>query len=83
MATIVLSAVGAAVGGSIGGTVAGLSTAVIGRAVGATIGRVIDQKLLGQGSDVVETGMVDGLRISCVGVGDALAQVFGCMRRGG
>ena len=83
MATIVLSAVGAAVGGSIGGTVAGLSTAVIGRAVGATIGRVIDQKLLGQGSDVVETGKVDRFRISSVGEGEALAQVYGRMRLGG
>lgn len=83
MATIVLSAVGAAVGGSLGGTVAGLSTAVIGRAVGATIGRVIDQKLLGQGSDVVETGKVDRFRISSVGEGEALAQVYGRMRLGG
>ncbi|WP_300014779.1 glycoside hydrolase TIM-barrel-like domain-containing protein [uncultured Roseobacter sp.] len=83
MATLVLSTVGAAVGGSIGGTVAGLSTAVIGRAVGATIGRVIDQKLLGQGSDVVETGKVDRFRISSVGEGEALAQVYGRMRLGG
>ncbi|MDW3221778.1 MAG: glycoside hydrolase TIM-barrel-like domain-containing protein [Paracoccaceae bacterium] len=83
MATIVLSAVGAAVGGSIGGTVAGLSTAVIGRAVGATIGKVIDQKLLGQGSEVVETGRVDRFRISSVGEGEALAQVYGRMRLGG
>ncbi|WP_299830515.1 glycoside hydrolase TIM-barrel-like domain-containing protein [uncultured Roseobacter sp.] len=83
MATLVLSTVGAAVGGSIGGTVAGLSAAVIGRAVGATIGRVIDQKLLGQGSDVVETGKVDRFRISSVGEGEALAQVYGRMRLGG
>nr|WP_187429197.1 glycoside hydrolase TIM-barrel-like domain-containing protein [Roseobacter litoralis]MBC6964774.1 hypothetical protein [Roseobacter litoralis] len=83
MATIVLSAVGAAVGGSIGGTVAGLSTAVIGRAVGATIGKVIDQKLLGQGSEVVETGRVDRFRISSVGEGEALAQIYGRMRLGG
>ena len=60
MATILLSAAGAAIGGSVGGTLAGLSSAVIGRAVGATLGRVIDQRLLGQGSDVVETGRVDG-----------------------
>ncbi|MEP2641696.1 glycoside hydrolase TIM-barrel-like domain-containing protein [Roseobacter sp.] len=83
MATIVLSAVGAAVGGSLGGTVAGLSTAVIGRAVGATLGRVIDQKLLGGGSEAVETGRVDRFRISSVGEGEALAQVYGRMRLGG
>lgn len=83
MATIVLSAVGAAVGGSIGGTVAGLSTAVIGRAVGATIGRVIDQSLLGQGSEAVETGRVDRFRLSSVGEGEPLAQAYGRMRLGG
>ncbi|MCV3271127.1 baseplate multidomain protein megatron [Roseobacter sinensis] len=83
MATLVLSAVGAAAGGAIGGSVAGLSTAVIGRAVGATIGRVIDQKLLGEGSEVVETGKVDRFRISSVGEGEALAQVYGRMRLGG
>ena len=59
MATILLSAAGAAIGGGIGGTVAGLSTAVIGRAVGATVGRVIDQRLMGQGSQTVETGRVE------------------------
>ncbi|WP_299962057.1 glycoside hydrolase TIM-barrel-like domain-containing protein [uncultured Roseobacter sp.] len=83
MATIVLSAAGAAAGGAIGGSFAGLSTAVIGRAVGATIGRVIDQKLMGQGSEVVETGKVDRFRISSVGEGEALAQVYGRMRLGG
>ncbi|MEM6887150.1 MAG: glycoside hydrolase TIM-barrel-like domain-containing protein [Pseudomonadota bacterium] len=80
MATIVLSSVGAAVGSSIGGTVAGLSTAVIGRAVGATIGRVIDQNLLGQGSEVVETGKVDRFRLSSVGEGEPLAQIYGRTR---
>ena len=59
MATIVLSAAGSALGSAIGGSVAGLSTAVIGRAVGATVGRLIDQKLMGQGSRTVETGRVD------------------------
>ena len=56
MATILLSAAGAAIGGSVGGTVAGLSSAVIGRAVGATLGRTIDERLMGQGSEAVETG---------------------------
>ncbi|MBW4708544.1 glycoside hydrolase TIM-barrel-like domain-containing protein [Roseobacter sp. YSTF-M11] len=83
MATIVLSAVGAAVGGSIGGSVAGLSTAVIGRAVGATVGKMIDQRLLGQGSDVVTTGQVDRFRISSVGEGEVISQVYGRMRLGG
>ncbi|MFY8146659.1 MAG: hypothetical protein ACOVME_08690, partial [Rhodobacter sp.] len=63
MATIVLSAVGAAIGGSFGGTVLGLSGAVIGRAVGATLGRVIDQRLMGSGSSVVEVGRVERIRV--------------------
>ena len=59
MATIVLSAVGMMAGNALGGSILGLSTAVIGRAVGATIGRVIDQKIMGRGAEVVETGQVD------------------------
>ncbi len=83
MATLVLSAAGSAVGGAIGGSVAGLSTAVIGRAVGATIGRVLDQKLMGTGSRTVETGKVDRFRLSNVGEGEPVAQVYGQMRTGG
>lgn len=83
MATILLSAVGAAIGGSIGGTVAGLSTVAIGRAVGATLGQVIDQRLLGQGSESVETGRVDRFRLTQSGDGNPIAQVFGRVRVGG
>ena len=83
MATVLLSAAGAAIGGSIGGTFAGLSYGVIGRAVGATLGKVIDQRLMGQGSDVVETGRVDKFRLTNAGEGDAIAQVYGRMRMGG
>lgn len=83
MATILLSAAGAAVGGSIGGTVAGLSTAVIGRAVGATLGQVIDQRLLGTGSEPVETGKVDRFRLSEAGDGAPVAQIYGRIRVGG
>lgn len=83
MATLVLSSVGAAVGASIGGSFAGLSTAVIGRAVGATIGRVIDQKLLGQGSEAVETGKVERFRLSSVGEGVPLSYIYGRTRLSG
>ena len=83
MATIVLSAAGAAVGGSIGGTLAGLSSVAIGRAVGATLGKVIDQRLMGQGSDAVETGRVDRFRLTSASEGDPVAQVYGRMRVGG
>ena len=83
MATILLSAAGAAIGGSVGGTLAGLSSAVIGRAVGATLGRVIDQRLLGQGSDVVETGRVDRFRLTSAGEGEPIVQLYGRMRLGG
>ncbi|WP_172295811.1 glycoside hydrolase/phage tail family protein [Pseudoruegeria sp. HB172150] len=77
MATIVLSAVGFAAGQAVGGSVLGLSSAVIGRAIGATIGRVIDQKLLGQGSDPVEHGKVDRFRLSGASEGALVAQMHG------
>ncbi len=83
MATILLSAAGAAIGGSIGGTLAGLSSVAIGRAVGATLGQAIDQRLLGQGSEPVETGRVDRFRLTGTGDGEPVAQVFGRMRVGG
>ena len=83
MATILLSAAGAAVGGAVGGSVLGLSSVVIGRFAGAVIGRSIDQRLLGQGSEVVETGRVSRLRLTGAGEGDAISQVYGRMRVGG
>jgi len=83
MATIVLSAVGMAVGGSVGGSVLGLSSAVIGRAAGATLGQVIDQRLLGSGSNAVETGRIDRFRLTGASEGAAVPRVFGRMRVGG
>ena len=83
MATILLSAAGAAVGGSIGGTLMGLSMVAVGRFAGAAMGRVIDQRLMGQGSEVVETGRIDRFRLTGSGEGDAIGQVFGRMRIGG
>jgi len=80
MATILLSAVGASIGASFGGTVLGLSTAVIGRAVGASLGRVIDQRVLGQGAQAVETGRIDRLRLQAAGEGTAIARIWGQMR---
>ncbi len=83
MATIVLSAAGAAIGSTFGGTFLGLSGAVIGRAVGATLGRVIDQRLMGQGSQVVETGRVERFRMTGASEGTPIGQVYGRMRVGG
>lgn len=83
MATIVLSAAGAAVGGSIGGTLAGLSSVAVGRAVGATLGRLVDQRLLGQGGQAVETGKVDRFRLTGSGEGAAVPQLYGRMRLAG
>ncbi len=83
MATILLSAAGAAIGGSLGGTVLGLSMAAAGRFAGGVIGRSIDQRLLGQGSDVVESGRAARLRLTGAGEGDAIAQVYGRMRISG
>ncbi|MBC7165340.1 MAG: glycoside hydrolase/phage tail family protein [Roseovarius sp.] len=83
MATILLSAAGAAVGGAVGGSALGLSSVAIGRFAGALVGRSIDQRLLGQGSGVVETGRVSRLRLTGAGEGDAIPQVYGRMRVGG
>jgi len=83
MATIVLSAAGMAIGGSVGGSVLGLSSAVIGRAVGATLGQALDQRLLGSGSDPVETGRVDRFRLTGASEGGPMAQVYGRMRVSG
>ncbi|UXX81645.1 baseplate multidomain protein megatron [Roseovarius pelagicus] len=83
MATILLSAAGAAIGGSVGGSVLGLSMAAVGRFAGGVIGRSIDQRLLGSGSDVVESGRANRLRLTGSGEGDAVAQVYGRMRVAG
>lgn len=83
MATILLGAAGAAIGGAFGGSALGLSSVVLGRALGATIGRVIDQSLLGSGSEVVETGKVDRLRVLGASEGAAVPTVHGRMRVSG
>ncbi|MEL6953300.1 MAG: glycoside hydrolase TIM-barrel-like domain-containing protein [Pseudomonadota bacterium] len=80
MATLVLSAAGAALGGTIQGSFLGLTGPVIGRAIGATVGRVIDQRLLAQGSEPVETGKIDRYRLSGVGEGTPIAKLHGRMR---
>ncbi|MBY6161030.1 glycoside hydrolase/phage tail family protein [Mameliella alba] len=83
MATILLSAAGAAIGSSIGGSVLGLSMTAVGRFIGASIGRTLDQRLLGAGSEAVETGKIDRFRLTGAGEGAPVAQVFGRMRVGG
>ncbi|MFQ1700672.1 glycoside hydrolase/phage tail family protein [Loktanella agnita] len=83
MATIVLSAAGAALGGAVGGSVLGLSMAVIGRAAGAAIGRHIDQQLFGAGSEPVESGRVDRIRLTASSEGADIQQVYGRMRVAG
>ncbi|MEP3345260.1 MAG: glycoside hydrolase/phage tail family protein [Litoreibacter sp.] len=83
MATILLSAAGAAAGGFLGGGAFGLSSVVIGRAIGATIGRAIDQRLLGGGSETVETGRLDRMRVMGANEGGAIARTYGRMRVSG
>ncbi|BAQ69896.1 hypothetical protein NHU_02749 [Rhodovulum sulfidophilum] len=83
MATIVLSAAGAAAGSALGGSVLGLSSAVLGRAVGATLGRVIDQQLLGSGSQAVETGKVERFRLTGASEGAAVGRLWGRSRVAG
>ncbi|HBZ43115.1 MAG TPA: host specificity protein [Maritimibacter sp.] len=83
MATLVLAGAGAAIGSSIGGSVLGLSSVVIGQAVGAMVGRAIDNRLMGDGAEAVETGKVDRLRINGVSEGAPVGLVFGRFRTGG
>ena len=83
MAKIVLSAAGMALDGSLGGSVLGLSMATLGRAAGATLGRVIDQRLLGGGSEPVETGRIDRFRLTGASEGAAIGKVYGRMRVAG
>ncbi|MDJ0821452.1 MAG: glycoside hydrolase/phage tail family protein [Paracoccaceae bacterium] len=83
MATILLSAAGAAIGSSIGGSVLGLSMTAVGRFIGASLGRALDQRLMGQGADVVETGRIERFRLTGAGEGAPIAQVYGRMRVGG
>ena len=83
MATLLLSAAGAAVGAGFGGSVLGLSGAVIGRAIGATIGRAIDQRVLGAGSEPVDVGRIERLRLTGAGEGAAIGRIWGRMRVAG
>lgn len=88
MATVLLSAAGAAIGAGFGGTVLGLSGAVIGRALGATIGQAIDRKIfdqrvMGAGSDAVDQGRIDRLRVMGASEGAAIARVWGRQRIAG
>ena len=83
MATIILSAAGAAAGSAIGGSVLGLSSVVVGRAIGGTIGRAIDQRIMGSGSQAVETGRVDRLRLTGANEGAPIRRVLGRARVGG
>lgn len=84
MATIVLSAAGAALGSAVGGTFLGLSMTAVGRFVGASIGRAIDQRLMGQGSEVVVEGnRIDRFRVNRAGEGAPVARSYGRTRMSG
>nr|WP_299837824.1 glycoside hydrolase/phage tail family protein [uncultured Jannaschia sp.] len=83
MATLVLGAAGAAVGGSLGGSVLGASSAALGRAAGSVVGRALDQAVLGNGSDAIETGKLDRIRLMGASEGAAVPRTFGRTRIGG
>ena len=83
MATLLLSAAGSALGGALGGGIAGIGTAVLGKAIGATLGAAIDQRLLGTGSEPVETGRVERFRVMGSREGAPIARVFGRVRLAG
>lgn len=83
MATLFLAAAGTALGGAIGGSIAGLATTALGKAAGAALGSIIDQQILGVGSDAVETGKVDRFRVMGGSEGAVLPRVFGRARIAG
>ena len=83
MATVVFSALGAGLGSSFGGTFLGLSMTAVGRFAGAAFGRMLDEQLMGQGSEPVEVGRLDRLRFTQFGEGQPIAQVYGRTRIGG
>jgi len=83
MATLVLSAAGTAIGGALGGSFLGITAAGLGQAAGAVAGGLLDQRLLGTGSRVVESGRARSLRIQAATEGAPLAQVYGRMRVAG
>lgn len=83
MATVLLAAAGAAAGSAMGGSVLGLSAAALGRAAGATLGKVIDQKILGTGSEPVDVGKIERFRLTGASEGRAIGRVWGRVRVGG
>ncbi|TPE50716.1 baseplate multidomain protein megatron [Amaricoccus solimangrovi] len=83
MATLLLAATGAALGGGIGGSIAGLTATALGKAAGATLGSLIDQRLLGLGSEPVATGKVERFRVMGGAEGAPLPRVFGRTRVAG
>lgn len=83
MATLLLSAAGAALGGSFGGSFIGLGTAALGKALGATVGSIIDQRLMGVGSEPVESGRVERFRVMGSSEGAAIPRVWGRVRLAG
>ena len=83
MATLILSAVGAASGGALGFNAFGLTSTAIGRALGATVGRFIDQSILGTGSQAVEHGRVERIRLTGASEGAPIPQIYGRARVSG
>ena len=83
MATVVFSALGAGLGSSLGGSLFGLSMTAVGRFAGAMVGRSIDNRLSSGGSDIVESGKLDRIRMSSTGEGVPIPMVFGRSRVGG
>lgn len=83
MATLLLSAAGAALGGGLGGSFIGIGTAALGKAIGATVGSLVDQKLMGVGSEPVETGRVERFRVMGSSEGAALPRIWGRARVAG
>ncbi len=83
MATLLLSAAGTALGGSFGGSLLGLTGSVLGKALGGVAGSLLDQRLLGGGSEPVEVGRVSSFRMLQSAEGGPIARLSGRMRVAG
>lgn len=83
MATMILSTAGASLGSSAGGTLLGMGASTLGRAAGGIAGSLIDRQVLGRGSQPVEGGRVERIRVQGAGEGEPIPRLFGRMRVGG
>ncbi len=66
-----------------GGAVLGIGVAAAGQAAGALVGGIIDQKILGSGSEAVSRGRSSSLRLQTANEGAPIPRIYGRMRVAG